>query len=284
MDRRIQNSETRDQNAEVRLRLDQEIKGARDRVADSESGRKSTVHGLESTQRGIAAAIARVVSGDVNAYEEIYAVCDRPLRAFIATHYYWAGPDFVKEVAVRTHEYARPRLGKYDAALAAFQTWYNWQSRAVAKEVMCEWYGPRLVRYDEAVHDVYARTQTGPTDVYEDARLSRVLREEIDTLPEDERQCVVLHDRDGLTFAETASALGLSTMQVRYKRQRALAVLKRRLEERGVRPVEVDSTPAPIWYGQDCTDPDDYAAPTVACLPDGPDTLVGAAAKDKDEG
>jgi RNA polymerase sigma factor (sigma-70 family) len=228
-------------------------------------------------------AVRQVLSGSEHDYETIVEQCDSSLRAFIATHWYWAGPDFVNEVAVRTHEYARPRLGKYDAALAAFQTWYNWQSRAVAKEVMCEWYGPRLVRYDEAVHDVYARTQTGPTDVYKDARLSRVLREEIDTLPEDERQCVVLHDREGLTFAETASALGLSTMQVRYKRQRALAVLKRRLEERGVRPVEVDSTPAPIWYGQDSTDPDDYAAPTVACLPDGPDTLVGAAACEQKE-
>jgi DNA-directed RNA polymerase specialized sigma24 family protein len=233
----------------------------------------------------LSAAIRRVLSGEVESYEVIHNRIDRPLRAYIRSHFYWAGPSFEDEVAVRTHEYALTRLGEYDAAKASLQTWYNWQSRSVAGLVMREWFGPRLVQYDEAVHEAWAATASGPADVYEEKRLSRVLREESESLSEEERQSITLHDIDRLTFDQSAEASGLSVMQVRYRRLRALSVLRQRLLERGVQPVAVDTTPAPIWYGRDSTDPDDYAAPTVAVLPDGPDTLVGAAARDdKDEG
>ena len=224
-------------------------------------------------------AIRRVLNGDVESYDIVHKHTDGPLRLSIAARYYWAGPDFENEIAARTHEFVLPRLGEYEKARATIRTWVNWQARGVAKQVMYEWYGRRLVQYNEAVHEVYTVSATGPVDVFEDERLSRAIEEEVASLPDDERQAVVLHDREGLTFAETAEASGQSVMQVRYRRERALARLKHRLLMRGVRPVAIDFTPAPVWHGRDWTDPDDFAAPTVAYLPDGPDTLVGAAAK-----
>ena len=234
-------------------------------------------------RKSVEAAIQRVLDGHENDYAVIYRQVDKPLRAYIRSHFYWAGPDFEDEVAVRTHEYLLPRLGEYDAAKASLQTWYNWQSRSVAGLVMRDWFGPRLVQYDEAVHEAWAATASGPADVYEEKRLSRVLREESESLSEEERQSISLHDIRRLTFEESAETSGLSVMQVRYRRLRALSVLRQRLLERGVRPVAVDTTPAPIWYGRDSTDPDDFAAPTVAVLPDGPDTLVGSAASELEQ-
>ncbi len=234
-------------------------------------------------RKSIEAAIQRVLDGHRNDYAVIYEQVDKPMRAYIRSHFYWAGPSFEDEVAVRTHEYLLPRLGEYDATKASLQTWFNWKSRSVAGLVMREWFGPRLVQYDEAVHEAWAVTATGPADVYEEKRLSRVLREESESLSEEERQSITLHDIGRLTFEESAEASGLSVMQVRYRRRLALSGLRQRLQERGVRPVAVDTTPAPIWYGRDRTDPDDYAAPTVAVLPDGPDTLVGAAAAEEKE-
>ena len=234
-------------------------------------------------RKSIEAAIQRVLDGHRNDYAIIYEKVDKPLRAYIRSHFYWAGPDFEDEVAVRTHEYVLQRLGEYDATKASLQTWYNWQSRSVASQVMREWFGPRLVQYDEAVHEAWSVSATGPADVYEEKRLSRVLREESESLSEEERQSITLHDIGRLTFEESAEASGLSVMQVRYRRLRALSVLRQRLLERGVRPVAVDTTPAPIWYGRDSTDPDDYAAPTVAVLPVGPGSLVGAAAAEEKE-
>ncbi len=199
----------------------------------------------------LARAVKLVQAGDVNAYEEIYACCDGALRAFIGRRYGHRGQDFVEEVAVRTHEYALSRLSEYNAAKASPQTWLNWQSRSVAGQVMRERYGPRLVQYEESVHEAWAVTATGPAEVYEEERLSRVLIEEVERLSDRSRQSVVLHDRDGLTYAEAAEASGLSVMQVRYRRRRALTLLKHRLLRRGVRPVAIDFTPAPVWYGRD---------------------------------
>jgi DNA-directed RNA polymerase specialized sigma24 family protein len=238
----------------------------------------------EMDRKSVIEAIRRVLSGHENDYAVVHESCDRPLRAYIASHYYWAGPDFENEVAVRTHEYALSRLSEYDATKSSPLTWLCWLSRSVASQVVRECYGSRLVQYDEAVHEAWAATVAGPAEIYEERRLNRVLGQEKSLLPEDGRKSVELHDEADLTFAESAEASGLSVMQVRYRRRRALDVLKRRLQKREVRPVVVDFTPAPVWHGRDWTNPDDFCAPTVAVLPDGPDTLVGAAtAEEKEE-
>jgi len=239
----------------------------------------------EDKQSTVMSATRRALDGDVNAYEVIYEACDGSLRSFIGRRFGHLGSDFIDEVAIRTHEYVLTRLDKYKSDEGtSFQTWFNWQSRSVAWQVMAERFGPRLVRYDETKHEAWAGSVAGPTEVYEDKRRSRVLREEQEALSEDGRLSVTLHDKDGLTFDETAKATGLPVIRVRRKREQALAVMKRRLQERGIRPVEVDSTPVPIFYGWDHTEPDDdFTESVTAVLPDGPDTLVGAAARDEEK-
>ncbi len=230
-------------------------------------------------------SVARVLAGDVGAYSAIYKVCDGPLRSFIWSRHGQLGRDFVSEVAIRTHEYAFSHLNNYRSDRgASFQTWLNWLSRNFAGHVRREWYNQRFVRYDQALHEAWTVTETGPADEYEETRLSRVLHEETESLPEAERQVIVLHDIEGLPHPACARATGLTYEQVRHRRRLALAALRRRLELRGVSPVPVDSTPAPIWYGEDRTDRNDgLTAPETALLPDGPDVLVGAAAKEEDE-
>ena len=231
-------------------------------------------------------AIQRVLNGYVNAYDVIYKECDGPLRLFVASRYGQRGGRFVREVVARTHTRAFLYLHEYtEDKRASLPTWYCWHARRVATEVMAELSDPRLVPYDETKHEAWAGTVAGPAEVYEDKRCSRVLREEQEALSEDGRLSVTHHDKDGLTFGETAKATGLPVIRVRRKREQALAVIKRRLQERGVSPVEVDSTPAPIFYGWDHTEPDDdFTESVTAVLPDGPTSLVGAAAMEKEEG
>jgi DNA-directed RNA polymerase specialized sigma24 family protein len=229
-------------------------------------------------------ALKRLSEGDTSAHDIIYKECDGPLRLFVASRYGYRGSRFVTEVVARTHTRAFLYLHEYDEEKrASLLTWYRWQSRRAASEVMAELTDPRLVRYDETKHEAWTSTVAGPAEVYEDKRRSRVLREEQEALSEDSRLSVSLHDKDGLTFAETAKATGLPVIRVRRNREQALAVMKRRLQERGVRPVEVDSTPVPIFYGWDHTEPDDdFTESVTAVLPDGPDTLAGAAARQEE--
>jgi RNA polymerase sigma factor (sigma-70 family) len=233
----------------------------------------------------LARAVKLVLAGDVNAYEDIYAVCNRALHAFLCRRYGHLGDDFVQEVAIRTHEYTLTRLDKYDSDKGtSFQTWVNWQSRSVASQVMAERYGPQLARFNVMEHEVWAGSVAGPADILEGERRSRVLRQEFRALAEDDRLSIAHHDLAGRTFAETAQRTDATVSKTRWVRHRGLARLRTRLLELGIRPVEVDSTPVPIWYGSDSTEgDDDYTASVTAVLPDGPDTLVGAAARDAAE-
>lgn len=232
----------------------------------------------------VRAAIRRVLAGDANGYEQIYRRFDRNLRAFLAARFSWAGPDFLDEVAVRTHEYAFSRLAEFDAGRSSFLTWLCWQARSTASRVLGEWYSPRFVRFAAKRHEAQAGTAPGPADIHEAERRCRVLREEIEALAEEGRLSVTLHDRDGLTFAETAVAAGLSVGRVRRAREKALARLRRRLLERAVSPIEVDSTPAPVFHGWDWTGPaDDYTASATTLLSHGPDTPSGAEAGEAPE-
>ncbi len=230
-------------------------------------------------------AIQRVLAGDVDSYESIYNLTDRPLRAFIGSRYGYFGSDFVDEVAINTHEYSLTRLNKYDPDKgASFQTWLNWQSLNVARKVRVEWFGPRVVPVDADRLDLLVSSVPDPAETSEAARRSRVLSQEYERLTEDGRLSIGLHDLEGLTFADTAQQAGLSVGKVRRKREQTLAVLKRRLQERGVSATERDSTPVPVWYGWDNTGyDDDWTASVTAILPDGPAEPVAAAAEEERE-
>jgi len=280
--------------SEVNKPREEGIERARGRVTDPEPSSKSDercemsdvpARNQELGTKDLSGAIRRVLDGDANAYEGIYAVCDRALRAFVSRRYGRLGGDFIDEVAIRTHEYAVSHLNSYDPDKgASFQTWLIWQSRSIAGHVAREWFSRRFVRYNQAAHEAWALTETGPGDVYEEKRLWRVLQEETEALPEDERRTVVVHDIEARSHPEIAKATGLTYEQVRYRRRLVLKSLRRRLMRRGVSPVPVDATPAPIWYGENRTDAeDDFTSSVTAVLPDGPDTLVGAAAKEEDE-
>jgi RNA polymerase sigma factor (sigma-70 family) len=225
-------------------------------------------------------AIERVLGGDEDAYELIYRESDRPLRAWLGKRFHLLGPDFIDEVAVRTFEVAFHNLHRFDPERTRFLTWLIWQARSVAKRVRHERFRRRAVSLDEAMHKPWA-TVPGPAEERERAELYRALGEELDSLPEQTRACVTLFHCQGLTNRQTADRLGIPLIRARRERARALAVLKRRLQERGVRVVERDCTPSPVWHGRDSTGyDDDWTASVTANLPDDPDPLEGRAAKE----
>jgi len=228
-------------------------------------------------------AIRKVLEGDVEAYGEIYAVCDRALRAFVGRRYGRLGDDFVREVAIRTHEYAFSNLNSYSFDRgASFQTWLNWQSRNVAKRVRLERRGPDTVSLNEELDVQYVLTPSDPAEEHERQRRNRVLRQELKALAEQDRLSVAGHGSGRWTFTKTARRLGLTLPQARYRYGRACRELKQRLERRGVRPTEVVPCFGRVGtLPDDSGEEDDRTASPTASLPDEPDTLAGAAARDE---
>lgn len=223
-------------------------------------------------------AAREVLAGDPDRYEVVYRACDRPLRGFVGRRYGHLGPDFVDEVAVRTHERVFRLLARYDPARSGFQSWVNWQARSVASQVVKARYGRRREPSDP---DELA-AGPGPAELSERARRCRVVREEVAALPGDLRRVVELRFLEGRTLAETARGLGRSCTQVWRQEQRALPMLARRLRRREVAAAERDASPLPVWGDWDATgyDEDDWTASVAAGLPVGPVRLVGRAARE----
>jgi RNA polymerase sigma factor (sigma-70 family) len=219
----------------------------------------------------VAEAIAQVLAGDENAYEIIYKCCDARLRAFAGRRYGRLGDDLVEEVVVRTHSRAFKFLGRYNPGRSSFMTWMFWQARAAAHEVMDERFDPRMRRLEEDLAVEYVTQATDPAREHERNERSRVLGEELDALSEQGRLSIAYHDMGGWTYDATALALGRTAAQVRYVRKLGLAELRRRLERRGVRPVEVVPVYGRVCLNPGAEDPEDGAAgPGAADQPEEP--------------
>ena len=244
-------------------------------------------------------AMGRVLAADVDAYAVIYEVCDGSLRSFIGSRYGRLGKDFVDEVAIRTHEYVLTRLDKYKSDKdASFQTWLNLRSLNVAGKVLVERYGLRRVAakdgrrrrvavsesFDEETHAQRARPVPGPAEEREARLRSRLLWQEYEALAREGRLSIALHDIAGRTLADTARELGEPLIRVRRLLERNHNSLRKRLKRLDVRPVEPEPHHGRVWTEPDDTGYDnDWTATPMACLPDDPDTLVGAAARREEE-
>jgi DNA-directed RNA polymerase specialized sigma24 family protein len=243
-------------------------------------------------------AIQRVLKGDVDSYAIIHKQTDSSLRSFIGSRYGHLGNDFVDEVAIRTHEFGFANLNSYNTDRdATLQTWLNLRSLNVAGEVLAERLdlhrlGPRGARrrvvvsesFNDEVHALQAGSVPGPAEDYDARMRSRLLWQEYEALASEGRLSIALHDLAGRTLAETARETGMPLIRVRRLLERNHHGLRKRLKRLDVRPVEPEPHYGRVWSEPDDTGyDDDWAATSMAYLPDDPDTLVGAAARREEE-
>ena len=74
-----------------------------------------------------------------------------------------------------------------------------------------------------------------PLDLIEARDLSRVVAAAVDSLPQEQREVVVLKEYQGLTFLEIAEALDIPISTVKTRLYRGLSLLRQRLERQGIR-------------------------------------------------
>lgn len=80
-----------------------------------------------------------------------------------------------------------------------------------------------------------------PLDLIEARDLSRVVAAAVDSLPQEQREVIVLKEYQGLTFLEIAQALDVPISTVKTRLYRGLGQLRQRLERQGIRA----ATPLP---------------------------------------
>jgi RNA polymerase sigma factor (sigma-70 family) len=236
----------------------------------------------KKTALALARAVKRVQDGDLEAYDEVYRICDRPLHSILGSRYGRRGDDFLDEVVIQTLEYGFEHRDEYKPVKrASFLTWLVWVSFNVAKKVRAERDDHNTVSLNEELDVQYVLTTSDPAEELERQRRNQVLRQELRALAEQDRLSIAGHGSGHWTFSTTAQRLGLTVPKARYRYERARREMKERLERRGVRPTEV----VPC-YGRVGSLPDDSGdngyrgAMPMANLPHGPDSLEGAAAAD----
>jgi RNA polymerase sigma-70 factor (ECF subfamily) len=73
-----------------------------------------------------------------------------------------------------------------------------------------------------------------PLDLIEARDLSRAVAAAVDSLPQEQREVIVLKEYQGLTFLEIAQALDVPISTVKTRLYRGLSQLRQRLERQGI--------------------------------------------------
>jgi RNA polymerase sigma-70 factor (ECF subfamily) len=100
-----------------------------------------------------------------------------------------------------------------------------------------------LLSLEELVEGGAELAEAGPSahEIVESADLRRRVADAVASLPEEQREVIVLKEYEGLTFAEIALVLGLPVSTVKTRLYRGLTHLRQRLLRQGLRP----AVPAP---------------------------------------
>jgi RNA polymerase sigma-70 factor (ECF subfamily) len=108
------------------------------------------------------------------------------------------------------------------------------RTRATVSLEEMEQTGPAIVETRPGAHERLQRLD-----------LARTVRRAIETLPEEQREVVVLKEYQGLTFLEIAQALEVPVSTVKTRLYRGLGQLRLRLEREGIRGAAPVPAPAP---------------------------------------
>jgi len=101
-----------------------------------------------------------------------------------------------------------------------------------------------LDEVDEAPPETGRAFRPSALELVEAQDLSRAIAEAVESLPEEQREVIVLKEYQGLTFLEIADALELPMSTVKTRLYRGLGQLKERLERQGIRGAA--AVPAPL--------------------------------------
>jgi RNA polymerase sigma-70 factor (ECF subfamily) len=135
--------------------------------------------------------------------------------------------DLTQEIFVRAFE----RIGSYRCE-SSFSTWLY---RLAANVCLNERRKPRLMRVPEENGIEIPGDSPDPVEVCLERERESVLMDAVASLPEGLRIVFILVSLEGLSYAEAAESLALTTEAVRMRMSRARRQLREDLERRGGR-------------------------------------------------
>jgi RNA polymerase sigma-70 factor (ECF subfamily) len=182
--------------------------------------------------------------GDVSAFDDLLRRWDRKIQGAI---YRILGSedearDLCQEAFLRAYRALRSFKGE-----ARFSSWLYQIALNLCRDRMRRRKGKTMVSLDGLEDGTEPPIVAGPSalELVERNDLARAVASAVASLPEEQREVIVLKEYQGLTFLEIGEVLGLPTSTVKTRLYRGLGVLRERLEERGIRSATAVPAPQP---------------------------------------
>jgi RNA polymerase sigma-70 factor (ECF subfamily) len=173
--------------------------------------------------------------GDAYAFDVLVGRWDRKIQGAI---YRIMGPEEdVRDLCQETLLKAYRALGTFKKE-ARFSSWLYQIALNVCRDRMRRRKSRPQVSLDELMEaGEIAPTGRGPSplELIEARDLSRAVAAAVESLPQEQREVVVLKEYQGLTFLEIAQALDVPISTVKTRLYRGLSLLRQRLERQGIR-------------------------------------------------
>jgi RNA polymerase sigma-70 factor (ECF subfamily) len=173
--------------------------------------------------------------GDPHAFDLLVGRWDRKIQGAI---YRIMGPEEdVRDLCQETLLKAYRALGTFKKE-ARFSSWLYQIALNVCRDRLRRRKSRPQVSLDEMMDaGEIAPFGRGPSplDLIEARDLSRAVAAAVESLPQEQREVVVLKEYQGLTFLEIAQALDVPISTVKTRLYRGLSLLRQRLEREGIR-------------------------------------------------
>jgi len=120
---------------------------------------------------------------------------------------------------------------------ARFSSWLYQIALNLCRDRMRRRRGKTMVSLDELEEGGAAVATPGPSaiDRIQERDVSRLIARAIESLPDEQREVIILKEYQGLTFLEIAQVLGVPISTVKTRLYRGLEQLRSRLEHQGLR-------------------------------------------------
>ena len=188
--------------------------------------------------------VAAFQSGDIPAFDQLVRRWDRKLQRVI---YRLVGnQDEARDVSQEAFLKAYRALGSFKKE-ARFSSWLYQIAINASRDRLRRRRGRTdlsLEDAEEAIHRALRDATPNAFELMESSDLSRAVAAAMASLPEEQREVVILKEYEGLTFPEIAETLDVPLSTVKTRLYRGLGQLRVKLERQGIRghaPVAVPS-------------------------------------------
>jgi RNA polymerase sigma-70 factor (ECF subfamily) len=183
-------------------------------------------------------------AGDASAFETLVHRWDRRIQGLI--YRVVGGEEEARDLCQETFLRAYRGLGTFKKE-ARFSSWLYQIALNVSRDRLRRRRLRNHVSLDEMAEEGEVPwTQGGPTalDLVESQDISRAVAHAVASLPEEQREVIVLKEYEGLTFQEIAQVLDVPLSTVKTRLYRGLGQLRLHLTRQGIRSAA--PVPAPL--------------------------------------